>query len=68
MPIAKNVGPHLYFLADGALDRETPAIDEGINVLDVDAMSREVADGADADVRCHGSIVCCCPPERQKPP
>src|SRR5262249_44242601 len=68
MPIAKDVGPYLQLLADGALDRETPAVDEGINVLDVNAMSREIADGADAGVRCHGSIVCCCPPGRQKPP
>ena len=68
LAIAEDVGPNLHLLADGAFDRKTAAVDEGIDVLDIDAMSREIADGADAGVRCHGSIVCCCPPGRQKPP
>jgi hypothetical protein len=63
MAIAKNIGPDLYFLADGSLDRKTAAIDEGINVLDVDAMSGKVADGPNAGIRCHGSIVVCWRPD-----
>jgi hypothetical protein len=63
MAIAKNIGPDLYCLADGSLDRKTAAIDEGINVLDVDAMSGKVADGPNAGIRCHGSIVVCWRPD-----
>ena len=63
MPTAKNIGPDLYFLAYGSLDRKTAAIDEGINVLDVDAMSGKVADGPNAGIRCHGSIVVCWRPD-----
>ena len=67
MSIAENIGPDAHLLADGSLDRKTAATDEGVDVLDIDAMSRKVADGPDAGIRCHGSIVVCCPLGRQKP-
>jgi len=68
MAIAKNIGPDLHLLANGSLDRKTAAIDEGVDVLDVDAMSGKVADGPNAGIRCHGSIVVLlAAPGRQKP-
>jgi hypothetical protein len=57
MSIAKDIGPDLDLLAEGPLNGKTASIDDGIHVFDVDAMSGEVADGADAGIRCHGSIV-----------
>src|SRR5262245_3896587 len=57
MSIANDIGPDLHLLADHSLDRETACIDDRVNVLDVDALTGEVADGPDAHVRCHGLIV-----------
>src|SRR5262249_23435701 len=56
MAVAEDIGPDLDLLADDALDWKTAAIDDGVNVFDVDAMLGKVTDGPDAGVGCHGSI------------
>jgi hypothetical protein len=69
MAVAEDIGPDVDLLADNALDWKTASIDDGVNVFDVDAMFRKVADGSDAGVGCHGSIVLCRPvdpPGRRK--
>jgi hypothetical protein len=69
MSIAHDIGPDLHLLADHSLDRETACIDDRVNVLDINALTGEVADGPDAHVRCHGLIVLrrsAGPPGRQK--
>jgi hypothetical protein len=58
MPVAEDIGPDIDLLADDSLDWKTAPIDDGVNVFDVDAMFRK-ADGPDAGLRCHGSIVLC---------
>jgi hypothetical protein len=69
MAVAEDIGPDVDLLADDALDWKTAAIDDGVNVFDVDAMLGKVTDGPDAGVSCHGSIALCRPvdpPGRRK--
>lgn len=61
MAIANNIDPYLHGLAGDPLDRKTAGVDDGVNVFDVDAATRQVADRRDSHVRCHGSVVLCRP-------
>jgi hypothetical protein len=69
MPVAEDIGPDVDLFADDSLDRKTTSIDDGVNVFDVDAMFRKVADRPNAGVGCHGSNGLCRPvdpPGRRK--
>jgi hypothetical protein len=57
MPVAEDIGPDVNLLADDSLDWKTASIDDGVDVFDVDAMFRKVADGPNAGIGCHGSCV-----------
>jgi hypothetical protein len=54
MSVAEDVGPDVDRLADDALDRETPAIDARINVLDQEAVTGKAAARFHARLRNHG--------------
>src|SRR5262249_31207380 len=57
VPVSEDISPDFDRLIDDALDRETAAIDQGINVLDIDTATGKDAGRRHADVRCLGSTV-----------
>jgi hypothetical protein len=67
MPVAEDIGPDVDLFADDSLDRKTPSIDDGVNVFDVDAVFRKVADGPDAGAGCHDSLALAAPVDPARP-